>query len=292
LHKKRHIALILSTILIIFQNITARVPEFKDTIPETVQDTALLYSPLVIEDPAGEDTLKTETKKTSEASIDAEIVYTARDSMIYGVDSKKVYLYGEGSVTYMDKELKADYIEYDMSSNIVFAKGMPDSTGAIRGRPLFKDAALEFEAQTMRYNFRTRKGFIEAIKTEQEGGYLHSTITKQDQFGNINMKHGKYTTCDLDNPHFYVALTKAKSIPGDKIVSGPAYLVIEDVPFPIGIPFGFFPNTKTNTSGILIPQYGEEARRGFYLRNGGYYFALNDYLNFTLTGDIYTNGTW
>lgn len=292
MHNKRHIGLILSTILIIYQNITAQVPEYNDTIRGTEPDTGLLYFPPVIDDPAEEDTLKPVLKKASPAKIDDQIVYSARDSMIFGIDNKKVFLYGEASVTYLDKELKADYIEYDMSSNIVFAKGMPDSAGVIIGRPLFKDNTLDFEAQIMRYNFRTRKGYIEAIKTEQEGGYLHSTITKQDQFGNINMKHGKYSTCDLDHPHFYVALTKAKSIPGDKIVSGPAYIVIEDVPLPIGIPFGFFPNTKTNTSGILIPQYGEEARRGFYLRNGGYYLALNDYLNLTLTGDIYTNSTW
>jgi lipopolysaccharide assembly outer membrane protein LptD (OstA) len=106
------------------------------------------------------------------------------------------------------------------------------------------------------------------------------------------MKNGKYTTCDADHPHFYVALTKAKSIPGDKIISGPAYIVLEDIPLPIILPFGFFPNTKTNTSGILIPQYGEENRRGFYLRNGGYYWAINDFVNLTATGDIYTNGTW
>jgi len=292
LHKKCHIPLILSTILIIYQHVGAQLPEYTDSLTETKQDTGLFSLPVV----PGEslpDTVETESSEKSKVTrIDAEINYNARDSMIFGVENKKVYLFGEATVTYLDKELNADYIEYDMSSNIVYAKGLPDSSGTIAGRPVFKDGSLEFEAQTLRYNFRTRKGFIEAIKTEQEGGYLHSSVTKQDQFGNINMKNGKYTTCDLDHPHFYVALTKAKSIPGDKIVSGPAYIVIEDIPLPIGIPFGFFPNTKTNTSGILLPQYGEENRRGFYLRNGGYYLAINDYLNLTVTGDIYTNGTW
>ena len=130
------------------------------------------------------------------------------------------------------------------------------------------------------------------VRTEQEGGYLHAEKTKKDQYGNINIKDGKYTTCDAENPHYYVALTKAKSIPGDKIISGPAYLVIEDVPMPIGLPFGFFPNKRESTSGILIPSYGEEARRGFYLRDGGYYWAINDYMDLSLRGSIFTNGTW
>ena len=239
------------------------------------------------------DTLRPDTTiRKKSASIDAEVVYTATDSVVFGMDNRKVFLYKDAKVTYVDMELTADYIEFDMSTNEVFAKGMPDSTGKIVGKPIFKDAGEEMEAQRLRYNFKSQKGFIEAVITEQEGGYLHAEKTKKDEKGHIHLKNGKYTTCDAEHPHFYVALTKAKSIPGDKIVSGPAYLVIEDVPIPIGIPFGFFPNTKTNTSGILLPQYGEENNRGFYLRNGGYYLAINEYMDLTLTGDIYTNGTW
>lgn len=291
---KRHIILILSTILLIFRNISAQFPDIPEYLPETAVDNHIFSEQdTLYEIDLLRDTLIHDVKQeTSATKLDDKIEYNAKDSLIFGLNEQKIFLYGDAYVKYMDKELKAAYIEYDMSSNIVFAKGLPDSTGEIAGRPEFKDGSLNFEAQTMRYNFKTRKGYIEAIKTEQEGGFLHSSVTKQDQFGNINMKNGMYSTCDLDHPHFYVALTKAKSIPGDKIVSGPAYLVIEDIPLPIGIPFGFFPNTKTNTSGILIPQYGEENRRGFYLRNGGYYLAINDYINLTATGDIYTNGTW
>lgn len=291
---KKHIILILSTILIILPSVRAQLPDIPGNISDKDVDNNMILlrdtitEPVVFQDSVSLD----EAQEHKDTRIEDKIEYNAKDSLIFGVDNQKVYLFGEASVKYIDKELNAAYIEYDMNSNIVFAKGMPDSTGEITGRPIFKDGELSFEAQTLRYNFKTRKGYIEAVKTEQEGGYLHSSITKQDQFGNINIKNGKYTTCDLDHPHFYVALTKAKSIPGDKIVSGPAYIVFEDIPIPIGIPFGFFPNTKSNTPGIILPQYGEENRRGFYLRNGGYYFAINDYLNITASGDIYTNGTW
>jgi hypothetical protein len=225
--------------------------------------------------------------------INAEVLYTAKDSMTIGMQNRKVFLYGEGSVKFQQIELTANYIEFDMALSQVYARGtLNDTTKKMEGLPVFNDEGQTFNAHTIKYNFKTKKGFIEAVKTEQEGGYLHSAQTKKDEFGHIHMKDGKYTTCDADNPHFYVALTRAKSIPGDKIISGPAYLVIEDIPIPIGLPFGFFPNTHTNSSGILIPSYGEEESRGFYLRDGGYYWAINDYMDLKVTGDIYTNGTW
>jgi hypothetical protein len=299
LHKKISILLLLSTILITsLQEAEAQFPQ-NDTILQNdtifspiTSDTTDLFS-IPFEYPVlPADTLKTDTTQSSGARISSEIKYSSVDSMIYSLDMRKVYLYGDATVSFTDKELKAAYIEYDMQSSIVYATGLPDSTGQIAGRPVFVDGAMTFESQTLRYNFRTRKGYIEAVRTEQEGGYLHSEKTKQDDRGHIHMKDGKYTTCDAEHPHFYVALTRAKSIPGDKIVSGPAYIVLEDIPLPIILPFGFFPNTKTSTSGILIPSYGEENRRGFYLRNGGYYWAINDFVNLTATGDIYTNGTW
>lgn len=291
MHKKIHILLLLSTILILIHNAGAQLPGDDVLMEPEMTDTSELIS-IPYEIPPSDTLIADTLQKKSGARIDSEIIYNARDSMIYSIDMKKVYLFGEASVSYTDKELKASYIEYDMGSSIVFAKGMPDSTGEIAGRPVFVDGAMTFESQTLRYNFRTRRGYISEVITEQEGGYLHSEKTKQDERGHIHMKNGKYTTCDAEHPHFYVALTRAKSIPGDKIISGPAYIVLEDIPLPIILPFGFFPNTKTNTSGILIPQYGEENRRGFYLRNGGYYWAINDFVNFTATGDIYTNGTW
>lgn len=228
----------------------------------------------------------------SRGDIQSEVKYNATDSLIFSLDGGQVELYGDAVITFEDIELAADYIRYEMEGNIVVANGMPDSSGTIAGKPVFTDPSGSFESNRLKYNFKTKKGFIEEVVTEQEGGYLHSQETKMQTNGHIHMKDGKYTTCDAAHPHFYISLTKAISMPGDKIVSGPAYLVLEDVPLPLGIPFGFFPNSTTKTSGLIIPTYGEEDRRGFYLREGGYYFALNDYMDLRLTGDIYTNGTW
>jgi len=252
-------------------------------IPDTVlvrQDTAVI------------DTVQAEAEKPTTTEIDAPIDYEADDSLIFDLENDKVYLYGNGFVTYQDIELRAAYIELDRARDVVFARGTLDSLGREIGKPVFKDGSESFESKTLTYNFKTKKGIIQGVITEQEGGYLHSGITKKHENGEIHVKNGKYTTCDLEDPHFYVALTKAKVIPDDKIVSGPAYLVMADIPLPIALPFGFFPNQKSRSSGILIPEYGEERNRGFFFRNGGYYLALSDYFDARITGDIYTNGTW
>lgn len=250
----------------------------------------------VIPDSIASDTVKNGKSKGKIAKkngLDAPVVYSCDDSIAVALgDSDKIYLWKNAVVTYQNIELKADYIEFDMNSQTVFATGLPDSTGKMQGLPDFKQGSEEFQAQNLHYNFRSKKGFIEGIKTEQEGGFLHAGLTKRLPNGDIDLKKGMYTTCDADHPHFYLALTKAVSIPKDKIVSGPAYIVLEDVPLPIGVPFGFFPNTKKSASGILLPSYGEEVSRGFFLKNGGYYFALNDYADFRLQADIYTKGTW
>ncbi|MCK4751406.1 MAG: LPS-assembly protein LptD, partial [Bacteroidales bacterium] len=225
-------------------------------------------------------------------AVDAPVTYSASDSMVYSLKEQKVYLYGEGIIDYKAINLQADYIEFNMGNEAVLATGTIDSLGKEIGKPEFSEGSENFQAKKISYNFRSKKGIITEIFTEQEGGYLHSALTKRHPSGDIHMKKGKYTTCDAPHPHFYIALTKAKSIPNDKIISGPAYIVIEDVPLPIGIPFGFFPSNQINQSGFLLPTYGEEERRGFYLRNGGFYFALSKYFDFALTGDIYTNGTW
>ncbi len=225
-------------------------------------------------------------------AVDAPVTYSSSDSMVYSLKEQKVYLYGEGSIDYKDINLQADYIEFNMGTEAVLAIGTIDSLGKEIGKPEFSEGSENFLAKKISYNFRSKKGIITEIFTEQEGGYLHSALTKRHPDGDIHMKKGKYTTCDAPHPHFYIALTKAKSIPNDKIISGPAYIVIEDVPLPIGIPFGFFPSNQINQSGFLLPTYGEEERRGFYFRGGGFYFALSKYFDFALTGDIYTNGTW
>jgi hypothetical protein len=267
--------------------------------PDTsvVADTTDLasYMEAIADSMTRSDTLRADSLLVTESAggdIQAEVKYNATDSLIFALDGGSVELYGDAHIEYEDITLDAAYIRYEMDLNLVIANGMPDSTGAMAGNPVFKDANNSFESKKLRYNFKTQKGYIEEVITEQEGGFLHAQQTKKQNNGHIHLKDGKYTTCDAEHPHFYIAITKGISMPGDKIVSGPAYLVLADVPLPIGLPFGFFPNSRTKTSGVLIPKYGEETRRGFYLREGGYYFAMNDYMDLRLTGDIYTNGTW
>ncbi len=285
MHIKLHTVLIISTIFLLSGKVAFTQDTTAIPLDSLMADSTILTPAQIL---AG-DTLKEEP---SSGGIDAEVHYSAEDSVVMSIDGKKIFLYKTAQVSYLDIKLEADYIEFDMTNNEVFAEGLPDTLGNIVGRPVFQDGEQKIEAHRLRYNFNSKKGYIEVVRTEQEGGYLHAEKTKKDQYGNIHIKDGKYTTCDAENPHFYIALTKAKSIPGDKIVSGPAYLVIEDVPMPIGLPFGFFPNKRESTSGILIPSYGEEVRRGFYLQDGGYYFAISDYMDLSLTGSIYTNGTW
>ncbi|RLD62744.1 MAG: LPS-assembly protein LptD, partial [Bacteroidetes bacterium] len=244
------------------------------------------------------DTIKTEQdsiirKKKKEPRIDDLIDYSASDSIIFLRSANKLYLYKNAQISYKDVELKADYIELDLEKNEVYATGILDSLKKIIGKPIFKQGSEEFESEKIIYNFKTEKGLIKGVFSKQSGGYLHSETTKKLPTNEICVKNGKYTTCNLEHPHFYIALTKAKVIPDDKIVSGPAYLVIEDIPlYVVGIPFGFFPNTKSRKSGVLIPTYGEEKRRGFYLRNGGWYFGISDYFDLSIRGDIYSKGTW
>lgn len=237
------------------------------------------------------DTIPKSTSK-KKSKIDAPIKYNADDSIRFNVKERKVYLYGNAEIKYEKIELKAEYIEFDMAKNNVFASGVEDSTGNVKGKPLFKEGEQEFSCNTLTFNFQSKRGLISGVITEQSGGYLHSDITKRQSNEEIHIKKGKYTTCNLEHPHFYIGLTKAKVIPEDKIVSGPAYLVIEDVILPAGIPFGFFPNKNKNSSGVIIPEYGEELNRGFFLRNGGYYFAVNDYMDLTLLTDIYSRLSW
>jgi len=201
-------------------------------------------------------------------------------------------MYGDATVNYQKIELKAQYIEFDMEKKEVFAKGLPDSTGKITSRPIFKEGDQTFTMDDIYYNFNSKRAKITGVVSEQDGGFMHGEITKKMEDNSINISHGKFTTCDKLHPHFYIAITKGKVIPGKKIVSGPAYLVIEDVPLPLGIPFGFFPNSRDRASGVILPEYGEELRRGVYLRGGGFYFGISDNIDLKLTTDIYSFGSW
>lgn len=221
------------------------------------------------------------------------ITYRADDSVKFSIAEKKMFLYKNAFIKYLSTELTADYIELDMANNIAYASGVADSSGVLQGKPKFKDHNQEFESLDLKYNFKTGKGVIKEIITQQGEGYVQGKLTKKMSDSLYCVKNGLYTTCDQhDHPHFYIRMNKAILIKDKKVISGFANLNIEGVPLPLAIPFGFFPITKKGTSGILMPTYGEEKMRGFNLRNGGYYWFINDYVDLALTGTIYTNGSW
>ena len=226
--------------------------------------------------------------------IDAPVNYTANDSLVYDAMTKTSRLYGDAEVKYENMDLKSDKIQMSLDSSIVHATGSPDSTekGGIKGRPVFKMGSDTYDTDTIAFNFKTKKGLVQNAYTEQQDGYLRSQISKRNDDGDVYLAHGRYTTCDKEHPDFYIALSRAKVRPGKDVVFGPAYLVVADVPLPFAIPYGFFPFTKSYSSGFIMPTYGDESDRGFYLRDGGYYFALSDKIDLKLLGEIYTKGSW
>jgi lipopolysaccharide assembly outer membrane protein LptD (OstA) len=228
---------------------------------------------------------------TSKTILDSKIDYSSEDSIVISVSKQRIYLYGKSNVDYQDVNLKSDYIEFDLNDNTVVATGLPDSTGSVAGRPVFTKGSETFDSDTLRYNFESQKGVIKKIITKQGEGFLHSEKTKRLESGEIHIATGKYTTCDV-KIGFLHTFKKGDCRPDEKIISGPAYLVLEDIPLPLALPFGFFPYTSTRASGLIIPTYGEERTRGFFLRNGGWYMAINDYMDITLLGTIYSRGTW
>ena len=240
------------------------------------------------------DSLELAKPKKPKSIVDTPIEYQCSDSLMVSFDDKQVFLYGKSDVQTEGMSLKADHINMDMDKNTVFAEGKVDSTtNEIEGKPEFKDGKDEFTAVTIKYNVKTKEGIVRDVNTEQQNGYLFGGLTKMHSNSEIHLKNGRYTTCNLDHPHFYLQLTRAKVIPNDKIVSGPVYFVFLDVPvFVLGLPFALFPSTKKHQSGIIVPKYGEESRRGFYLSDGGYYFAFSDYADLELLGSIYSYGTW
>jgi lipopolysaccharide assembly outer membrane protein LptD (OstA) len=239
------------------------------------------------------DSISVDTSDKNKNLIDSKVIYNAEDSIVLSNDSKKVYLYNKARIEYEDIILEADFIEYDQENNYVFARGVTDTLGNIEGKPVFKDKGDEFEAKTIKYNFQTKKGYIEDVVTEEQEGFLHSQQTMKLEDNSFLIKNGKYTTCDLEHPHFYLHMNQAKLVSNDKIIAGPSYLVMFDVPIKfIGVPFAFFPNQKNNSSGIIVPKYGEESKRGFFLKEGGYYFGINDKMDLAVTGEIFSKGSW
>lgn len=225
-------------------------------------------------------------------ALDAPVTFSSEDSMVYDAKSKVARLYGNSNVKYQNMDLSSDRIQMSLDSSLVRATGTADSTGAISGTPVFTMGQDKYESDTMAFNFKTKKGFIYNVYTEQEDGYLSSQHSKRDSSGVLYLEHGRYTTCDQPHPDFYIALSRAKVRPGKDVVFGPAYLVVADVPLPLAIPYGFFPFTKSYSSGFIMPSCGDESSRGFYLRDGGYYFAMSDKWDLKLLGEIYTKGSW
>lgn len=228
--------------------------------------------------------------------INSPVQYSAEDSLVYDAMSKTARLYGASTVKYENMDLASEKIHMSIDSSVVHATGARDTTDTtdlkLIGTPVFTMGADKYESDTMAFNFKTKKGLISKVYTQQEDGFLQSEISKRNANGDIYLQHGRYTTCDAKHPDFYIALSRAKVRPGKDVVFGPAYLVVADVPLPLAIPYGFFPFTKSYSSGFIMPTYGDENSRGFYLRDGGYYFAINDKMDLKLLGEIYTKGSW
>ncbi len=225
--------------------------------------------------------------------IDAPVAYKASDSLVYHASTKKAHLYGSSNVKYENMDLTSEKIYVTLDSSLVHATGKFDTTAkALSGTPVFQMGNDSYTSDTMAFNFKTKKGLIRNVYTQQEDGFLISERSKRDNEGNMYLQHGRYTTCDDEHPDFYIALSRAKVRPGKDVVFGPAYLVVQDVPLPLAIPYGFFPFSKSYSSGFIMPTYGDETSRGFYLRDGGYYLALSDHADLKLLGEIYTKGSW
>lgn len=238
------------------------------------------------------------TADTVKASIDAPIFSTARDSIVedFANGRRMIYFYGDVSVKYNNLEIKSEYMAFDVESNTVFAKGMPDTTGQIIGKPVMTQGESTYEMESVYYNFNTEKAKIKNMITQEGEGYLHGQYLKKMPDNSINISKGKYTTCDHEHPHFYLRMTAAKVVNDNgtkRTVFGPAYAVIEDVPTPLAIPFGFVPQFGSKrSSGLLMPSYGEENARGFFLKGLGYYFVFGEHVDLSATGDIYSRGSW
>ena len=224
--------------------------------------------------------------------IDAPVDYECTDSLVYDAETRLVHLYGKAQVKYMDMTLNAAKITMNMDSSMVRAAGERDTAGILQDKPVYSQGSDNYHSELMAFNFKTKKGYITNVETTQGDGFMQSQHSKRAADGTLYLEHAKYTTCDAKNPHFYMALSRAKVRPGKETIFAPAYLVVADVPLPLAIPFGYFPFNKKYSSGFIMPSYGDETNRGFYLRDGGYYFALNDYMDFKALGEIYTKGSW
>ena len=263
------------------------VPAKADSLPSEVLDYFVQLNDTLQADTLSNDSVKGKKKD----AIDSPVYYECVDSMVWSRNGN-AYLYGSSKVNYDNIELTASIISMNMDSSVVHATGSVDTTGVVTGLPIFMDGGTPYESDRMTYNFKTKKGFINNVYTQQGDGFLMGGKAKKDSSNVFYSQDGMYTTCDAEHPHFYIKLTRAKVRPKKDVVSGPLYLVVEDVPLPLALPFGYFPFTDSYSSGFIMPSYGDETERGFYLRDGGYYFAISDKFDLRLTGEIFTKGSW
>ena len=268
-------------------------PQESDTTgTQTAADSIPQRAYTILPDTSLRDSLYKDTVRKSKSALEEPVSYSAKDSITFDYTNSRAHLFGGSQVNYQNLQLTADDISLSLDSSLVHASGRPDSTGAIQGKPLFKQGEDEYEPDCISYNFKTRKAFISNVYTQEGEGFMQSREGKRDSSGVMYVQNGKYTTCDAEHPHFYVSLTRAKMHPGKNVIFGPAYLVVEDVPLPLAIPYGFFPFSSSYKSGFIMPTYGDETTRGFYLRDGGYYFAINDKVDLKVLGEFYTKGSW
>lgn len=246
-------------------------------------------------DTLSNDSLRKDTATvgaSKKEKLEAPVAYEASDSIVF-TQGGFAHLYGNGKVSYPGSDLEAAVISMDMDNSTVFARGVTDSLDTVKGRPVFKDGETSYETDTIRYNFKSKKGIISNVVSQQGEGYVTGNNAKKGANDELYMKSGRYTTCDHhDHPHFYMQMTYAKVRPKKNVVAGPAYLVVEDVPLPLAVPFFFFPFSSSYQSGFLMPTYMDDSSRGFGLTNGGYYFAVSDQMDLKLRGDIFTKGSW
>lgn len=281
--------ILLFVLLFLPDKAASQRPRRRVTDSDAAQKDSLSRTPTAKSDTLRIDSVTPFSKKQP---LEAPVIYESTDSMVFTLGGTAT-LYGSGKVNYQKIELAAEVISMNLDSSTVHAYGIEDSTGVIKGKPVFKDGDTSYDTKLISYNFKSKKAGISDIVTQQGEGYVTGKKAKKGANDEIFMEDGRYTTCDHhDHPHFYMQLTKAKVRPKKNVVTGPAYLVVEDVPLPIAVPFFFFPFSSSYSSGFIMPTYMDDSNRGFGLAEGGYYFAISDMMDLKFTGDIFTKGSW
>ncbi|SFZ91815.1 hypothetical protein SAMN05428642_102354 [Flaviramulus basaltis] len=272
------------------------IPKKGKTIAPSVKDSLVISSdslsiPEISE--KSQDSTLTDSVKPKKDLLEHIVKYHAKDYTRFSQKNQKLYLYNEATIDYGDMNIKAGNITIDYTKNTVYAKGITDSIEGYTQKPVFTQGSNVVEPDSIVFNTESKKALIYNSKTEQGEGTVIASITKKENDSVYFLKNAKYTTSEnLEDPEYYIKLRKAKIVPGKKIVTGLANLFIYDVPTPLGLPFGFFPQSEKQTSGVIIPSFGEQNDRGFFLQNGGYYFAISDYVDLAVLGDYYTNGSY